>query len=137
MVGIAVKAVASYDPYGNNHVEDPAGVPLATDGDQATAWSTEHYYDRTLGKPGVGLVLDAGAPVKASTLTITSTTPGFQATIRSGDSQTGPFVDDSSSQTGGTTTTWHRGGRQARYYLIWITDLGNQQTVQINEVTAR
>jgi serine/threonine-protein kinase len=134
---IVVKGVASYDPYGDNKVEDPGQVGLATDGDEATAWSTEQYYDRTLNKPGVGLVLDAGAPVKASSITVTSTTPGFQAIIRSGDSPTGPFVDDSSSQTGGTTTTWSLGGREARYYLIWITSLGNQESVKINEVTAK
>jgi hypothetical protein len=132
-----LKGVASYDPYGDNKVEDPGQVGLATDGNQETAWSTEQYYDRTLNKPGVGLVLDAGSAVKASSLTITSTTPGYQAIIRSGDSSTGPFEDDSSSQTAGTTTTWSLGGREARYYLIWITNLGNQESVKINEVTAK
>jgi serine/threonine-protein kinase len=134
---VVVKGVASYDPYGDNKVEDPGQVGLATDGDEATAWSTEQYYDRTLNKPGVGLVLDAGSAVKLSSLTITSTTPGYQAIIRSGDSTTGPFTDDSTSQTGGTRTTWSLLGREARYYLIWITDLGNQESVKINEVTAK
>src|SRR5262249_56086565 len=75
---IVVKGVSSYDPFGDNKVEDPGQVGLATDGNDATAWSTEQYYDRTLNKPGVGLVLDAGSPVKASSITITSTTPRFQ-----------------------------------------------------------
>src|SRR5262249_48576824 len=134
---IVLKGVASYDPYGDNKVEDPGQVGLATDGDEATAWSTEQYYDRTLNKPGVGLVLDAGAPVKLSSLTVISTTPGYEAVIRSGASSTGPCSDDSASQTGGTTTTWTLGGSEARYYLIWITSLGNQESVKINEVTAR
>jgi serine/threonine-protein kinase len=134
---VVVKGVASYDPYGDNKVEDPGQVGLATDGDQATAWSTEQYYDRNLNKPGVGLVLDAGSAVKLSSLTITSTTPGYTAIIRSGDSPTGPFVDNSASQTGGTKTTWTLDGHEARYYLIWITDLGNQESVKINEVTAK
>jgi serine/threonine-protein kinase len=133
---IVVKGVSSYDPFGDNKVEDPGQVGLATDGNQSTSWSTEQYYDKTLNKPGVGLVLDAGAPVKASSLTITSTTPGYQAIIRSGSSETGPFVDDSSSQTGGTETTWHLNRNRAQYYLVWITSLGNQESVKINEVTA-
>jgi serine/threonine-protein kinase len=134
---IVVKGVSSYDPYGDNKVEDPGHVGLATDGDQATAWSTEQYYDRTLNKPGVGLVLDAGAPVEASSITVDSTTPGYQAVIRSGDSPSGPFVDASSSQTAGATTTWSLAGHEARYFLIWITNLGNQESVKINEVTAK
>jgi eukaryotic-like serine/threonine-protein kinase len=134
---VVVKGIASYDPYGDNKVEDPGQVGLATDGDQATAWSTEQYYDRTLNKPGVGLVLDAGSTVKLGSLTITSTTPGYRAIIRSGASPTGPFTDDSSSQAGGTTTTWRLTGNEARYYLVWITRLGNQESVKINEVTAK
>jgi eukaryotic-like serine/threonine-protein kinase len=134
---VVVKGVASYDPYGDNKVENPGQVGLATDGNEETAWSTEQYYDRTLNKPGVGLVLDAGAPVEASSITVNSTTPGYQAIIRSGDSPTGPFVDDSSSQPGGSTTTWSLAGHEARYYLIWITSLGNQMSVKLNEVTAK
>ena len=53
----------SYDPFGNNHVENPTVVPNATDGNPDTYWSTETYYDNVLGKPGVGIVLDAGSSV--------------------------------------------------------------------------
>ena len=81
-------------------------------------------------------MLDAGSPVSARTLTVTSTTPGYTAIIRTGASASGPFSDDSSSQVAGAATTFRLDGKQARYYLIWITGLGNQEAVRINEVKA-
>ena len=59
----------SYDPAGDGREHD-GEVPLATDGNLATYWQTEHYANPafgSLGKPGVGLVLDAGSPVDART----------------------------------------------------------------------
>jgi hypothetical protein len=134
---IHLKAVISYDPFGNNKVESPELVPLATDGNRSTAWTTETYYAKSLQKPGVGIVLAAAAPVKAASLTIYSDTPGFQAVIRAGSNESGPFTDDSASQTVGSTTTFALAGHEAHYYLIWITSLGNQESVDINEVTAK
>jgi serine/threonine-protein kinase len=132
---ITLRAAGSYDPFGDNHENTPL-VPNAVDGNPNTYWSSEQYYDHTLNKPGVGIVLAAGTPVSAHTLTITSTTPGYQAVIRVGTSATGPFTDDSASMTGGTVTTFPLDGKEARYYLIWITSLGGQESVRINEVKA-
>ena len=63
---------------------------LATDGNAKTAWKTEHYRS-TFGKSGVGLVLDAGRPVKASRVVVTTETPGYAAQVQVGNSATGPF----------------------------------------------
>ena len=135
---VAVQGVASYDPFGNDHVEDPQDVGKATDGDLATYWQTEHYANSNFGnlKSGVGLVLDAGTPVKLKSLTVHSTTPGYRAVIRSGDSPGGPFTTDSAVQGGSSTTTFSLTGNRARYYLIWLTNLGPSDQVRINEVTA-
>ena len=129
-------AIRSYDPFGNNHVESPTLVPNATDGNPDTYWSTETYYNNVLGKPGVGIVLDAGSSIAARTLTVTSATPGYQAVIRSSNSTAAGFTDDSTTRTGGTTTTFDLDGKKARYYLIWITSLGGRSSVRINEVKA-
>jgi eukaryotic-like serine/threonine-protein kinase len=133
---LPVSAVSSYDPFGNNHTENPRAVPNATDGNPDTYWSTEVYYTHVLGKQGVGIVVDAGSPVTARTLTVTSTTPGYQAVIRSGDSSAGPFTDDSASKTGRASTTFALDGKKARYYLLWITSLGGLSSVRVNEITA-
>ncbi len=100
---LSVTAIRSYDPFGNNHVESPTLVANATDGNPDTYWSTETYYNNVLGKPGVGIVLDAGSSIAARTLTVTSATPGYQAVIRSSNSSAAGFTDDSTTRTGGTT----------------------------------
>jgi len=136
---VALTGSASYDPFGSNHVEHPELVGRATDGNQATYWETENYRSSlsSLGKAGVGLVLDAGAPVAPSALMVTSATPGFTAVIQAGDSPTGPFRDVSSPQTVAASTTFDLHGPKARYYVVWITDLGPNSQVRVNEVSAR
>jgi eukaryotic-like serine/threonine-protein kinase len=135
---VDLRAAASYDPYGNNHTENPQLVPYATDGKPSTAWSTEDYRypDGGLGKAGVGLVLEAPAGAAVHTLTVSSDTPGYTAEIEAGSSATGPFSVVSQSQLAGARTTWTLSGATGRYLLIWITNRGSAAAVDINEVTA-
>jgi len=135
---IPIHAVASYDPQGNNHVENPTKVGLATDGNQSTYWYTEHYYGTGsfAGKNGVGIVFDAGSAVTVHEMVVDSYTPGYTAEIESGSSPTGPFTPDSGSILGTGHTTFELNGAHARYYLLWLTDRGNWHRVDINEVTA-
>ena len=44
---------------------------------------------------------------------------------------------DSASRPAGPRTTFALRGAHARYYILWITDLGSNQSVRVNEVTAR
>jgi eukaryotic-like serine/threonine-protein kinase len=134
--GQAVKlnGVASYDPFGDQS-EHPEDVRLATDGDAATFWTTEHY--RSFSKKGVGLVLDAGSSRKLSQITVQSTTPGFSAEIEAGSSPNGPFTPVSDSRTAASTTAFTLRGNAARYYVVWITDLGGSDAVRVNEVRAK
>jgi len=138
-----LSAVTAYDPFGHPPgQENNAEAPLATDGSATTAWETEHYYSTfaALGKPGVGLVLEAAKPVELRQLGIATQTPGFRAIIKAGDSETGPFPDTvSSSQVVQKKTVFTLTVPQAeRFYLIWITELppGGAQYAAINDVTA-
>jgi serine/threonine-protein kinase len=135
---IRVQAVSAYDPEGDGH-ENDGEVPLATDGKLATAWQTEHYANSDFGnlKSGVGLVLDAGSAVEPRSLTIQSDSPGYTAVIKSGNSPTGPFTADSSAEPAGATATFELNGATARYFLIWITNLGPSDQVSVNEAAAR
>ncbi len=126
--------VGAYDPVGGDGEHD-AEAPQAADGNPATFWNTEHY--NTFSKSGVGVVFDAGRNVTLSSVTVTSETPGFTASITSGGSRSGPFVTDSISQTVDGTTTFALHGETARYYVVWITSLGSNRSVDINEVRAR
>jgi eukaryotic-like serine/threonine-protein kinase len=135
-VGAAVplRGVSGYDPYGTGGEHD-GDAPKASDGDPATFWNTEHY--RSFDKRGVGVVLDAGRTVALSQVTVTSATPGFTASITAGSSPRGPFVTDSPSKTVSGAATFALQGRRARYFVVWITDLGGNASVEINEVKAR
>ncbi len=131
---LALHGVGAYDPMGGDGEHD-AQAPNATDHNPSTFWQTEHYRSG-LRKDGVGVVVDAGTSVAAKSVTVTSDTPGFTATILAGDSPTGPFAADAPSQQVGSTATFALTGRTARYYVVWITDLGANGSAHVNEVTA-
>ncbi len=81
-------------------------------------------------------MLDAGSAVKASSLTVTSNTPGFTAQVLAGDSLTSRPAADSASETVGSRTTFKLNGAAARYYVLWITQLPPGRTAHVNEVKA-
>jgi serine/threonine-protein kinase len=122
----------AYDPLGDGHEHD-SEAPNAVDGDPSTYWTTETY--RSFDKAGVGIVVTARRAVSPRTLTVDTDTSGFTAVIKAGDSPTS-FHPVSSSRmvTGQTAFHLTDGGR---YFLVWITDLGGNSHVHVNEVTAR
>jgi hypothetical protein len=73
--------------------------------------------------------------VKLSRLVVQTPTPGFTAVVEAGDSQSGPFRADSSSQSVSGTTTFTLRGARARYYVVWITMLPPGGKAEISEVT--
>jgi serine/threonine-protein kinase len=138
---VPLHATTAYDPYGDHQEHDDMAA-YATDGKPGTYWETQHYYSTlaALGKPGVGLILDARRPIELRQFGVSSETPGFRAVIRAGDSPSGPFPDRvSASQTAGTRTVWvlHVTSPH-RYYLLWITQLPpGQPSVRVNEIVAK
>jgi eukaryotic-like serine/threonine-protein kinase len=134
---ITLHGITAYDPPPGDGKEHDAQAPLATDGSQSTFWDTETYRSPAFGglKDGVGLVLDAGSSTAVHTLAVSTDTPGFTAVIRAGDAPDGPFTDDSQSQTVGARTTFTLDGHTARYYVLWITNLGTVDSVHVSEVT--
>ncbi|HEU5212742.1 MAG TPA: protein kinase [Gaiellaceae bacterium] len=133
---VELTGVTAYDPDGTGPPgEHNADAPKATDGNEATYWQTESYRDG-LNKPGVGVVLDAGSARKVHTMTVTTDTPGFTAEIEAGESSAGPFAPVSGSKTVSDTTTFTLDGGSHRYYVVWITNLGSNSAVHVNEVKA-
>jgi hypothetical protein len=133
---VALSGIGADDPFGNNKVEHNADAPKATDGDPTTYWQTEHY-NGGLGKPGVGVVLSAPRNVALKQMTVTTDTPGYTAQIRIGNSPTGPFTQDSSPKTINGSADFPLNGTTGKYYEVWITDLGPNSSVHVNEVKAR
>jgi serine/threonine-protein kinase len=134
---VALHGVGADDPTGDG--EHDSEAPNATDQNLATFWQTSSYHfgGGSLGKPGVGVVLDAGRALALKSVTVSSDTPGFTARIRVGDSAAGPFADDSRSQHVGSRTAFTLQGKKGRYYEVWITNLGTYSSVHVNEVKAR
>jgi eukaryotic-like serine/threonine-protein kinase len=125
--------------------QNPNLVGYAVDGDPGTAWVTQMYYSNTLGKPGVGVYVDAGRAVVAGTLSLITQTPGYAVSIYGRTTQPNPDTFDTGS--GG----WVKLGSVAavsahqqihltanhvayRYYLVWITSLGGRDQAAINEI---
>jgi serine/threonine-protein kinase len=124
----------AYDPYGDHHEhDDEAGN--AVDGDPDSYWQTEHY--SSFDKSGVGLLLDAGRPVAPRTFLVTTDTDGFTAEIKSGSAESGPFSRAGGPRTVDGTTGFALNGSRARYWVLWITDLGGNSSVHVNSVRAR
>ncbi|MGH2933501.1 MAG: hypothetical protein ACRDL2_03175, partial [Gaiellaceae bacterium] len=139
--GSAVQLSGVGDAYSDpGHPDSHASTAgSATDGSPATSWMTQTYGNQAFGGllTGLGLVLDAGSSVKLATLTVTTPTPGFVAQVQAGDSPSGPFAADSSSQTVSGTTTFTLDGKTAQYYVVWITQLPPGNSAEISEVKAR
>ena len=84
---IPVASVTDFDPRADNGngEEHPDQVNNAIDGDPSTGWSTMQYLNNPqLGglKPGVGLVLDLGKPVKPGEVEVTFAAAGETVELR-------------------------------------------------------
>ena len=131
---IPIQGRTTYDPPPGDGHEHNERVGLATDGNISTYWPTEQYDSFT--KPGVGLVLDAGRPVRGSTLRVQTDTPGLTAMIKTGNSEAGPFRVASAAKTVGATATFRLNTTSPmEYYVIWITSLApSLGHAHVNEV---
>jgi len=131
---VRLAAVAAYDPEGTGGEHD-GEVPLATDGNASTYWTTEDYRDFT--KSGVGLVVESRPAASLDELTITSDKSGFPAKIRASNDAGGGFVDVSGEQTVNDTATFDLDTKDKayRYYLVWLK-LPDGGSAHVNEVKA-
>ena len=133
---VQLRGVGAHDPPPGDGEEHDDEAALATDGDATTFWRTETY-DASLeaiGKPGVGVVLDAGSQRELARIQVRTDTPGFTAQIVAGDSATGPFVSVAEPKATRAITSWDLDGEPARYYVVWITELDG--IAHVNEVRA-
>jgi hypothetical protein len=134
---VALNGVGAYDPDGDGD-EHGDEARNATDASVSTYWKTQDYRSSlaSLGKRGVGVVLDAGRAVTLHQVTVTTDTPGFTADIQAGDSPTGPFTTVSAPHTVSGTTTFDLQDARGRYYVVWITNLGSLSSAHVNDVSA-
>jgi eukaryotic-like serine/threonine-protein kinase len=125
--------------------QHPEQTSFAIDGSRNTAWSTESYLGDNLGKPGVGIYVDAKPGVVAGSMIIDTDTPGYAVSIYATNSRPDPNTFNSGA--GGwvkvgaapsvkrtQTIKLSTGTTKYRYYLVWITSLGAHSHVDVNEI---
>jgi len=134
-------AATDYDPQGDEQ-ESSDATRNAIDGNRTTIWDTESYESdfQSLGKDGVGLYVDAGSPVAARRLALTTSTPGFTASVYAGDQVPDDIdgwrkVSDDVTAEETTRIRVDTLDQRFRYYLLWITDLGENEKAEIQELT--
>ena len=133
-VAVPLRAAQDHDPFGDDRSEHPELARFVLDNKADTTWSTEQYSAGLGAKKGVGIYVDAGAPVAARRLDVRTPTPGFEVQVYG--SNQAPFAEpgpetfprwgerlaqkqvDAKRSIGIDTR-----GRTLRYYLVWIVKL--------------
>ncbi len=78
---LKIVTVTTFDPEGDQ-AENDEQVALATDGQTATAWTTEPYFNPTTApKHGVGLILQLSQTSRVTSVDLTSPDSGWDAQI--------------------------------------------------------
>jgi hypothetical protein len=113
----------AYDPPPGDGTENDANIPLATDGDPATAWKSENYYDGELHKPGVGILFDLGSQRTVTAFHLETPWPGFAFRIAIGDDPA--VLAQEPGPTFIASPDMHETIRpvDGRYVLLWFTSV--------------
>jgi eukaryotic-like serine/threonine-protein kinase len=133
VVSVPRGSARDYDPLGDNE-EHREEASRTIDRDDGTSWTTESYQDgiEGAGKDGVGIYIDAKPKVAAVQMQIDTPDPGWRATIYAAPPGSAPesFPDGWTKVGGGTVNSKDKrfkldtGGTEYRYYLVWVTKLG-------------
>jgi eukaryotic-like serine/threonine-protein kinase len=132
-----------YNPLGSPKDESPR-APLAIDNQLDTYWSTQTYYDGRLDKAGTGIYVSASPGTTARVLRVVSGTPGLTATVYASNTAPSYTWPDPAWTAVSAATTISRqqqsipltsGSTRYRYWLFWITNLGSNHSVQLDELT--
>jgi serine/threonine protein kinase len=135
MVVLPVVGVSTFDPYGDGS-ENDSSVSSASDGDAATAWRSENYFDARLNKPGVGLVFDLGEDQTVTGFRLQAPHPGYTFAVAVGDD---PEALASTAEARFTAEASMRVSLEpvvGRYVLLWITsvvDAGDGNRAEVAE----
>jgi tRNA A-37 threonylcarbamoyl transferase component Bud32 len=116
-------AASSFDPFGDDKMENQASAAHVSDGDPDTAWKTSSYQDNfPKFKQGVGVYVDLGRNQKVRQVDVNAT-PGYTAQIFVADRPAGDLGGWGKPRSAGGTGTFNLGGVTGRYVLVWFTSL--------------
>jgi tRNA A-37 threonylcarbamoyl transferase component Bud32 len=140
-VKLTAGSAHDYDPQGDDD-ESAEATDFAIDANPTTVWDTETYEVGFEGanKDGVGLYVDAGAPVAARRVDVTTSTPGFTAAVYAAN-EVPDDIDGWTKLTSDLTIGAEQeipldtGGQSFRYYLLWITQLPEDGKAAVKELS--
>jgi hypothetical protein len=165
--GVATGPAIKIDPSQVRIVDPPNGdgtelrdSQLAVDGNDDTGWSTETYTRPDFGaiKPGMGILIDLGAPTKIEAVKVVVNQTGSSVELRSGDSDPGKGITDPKlarkadgdlvkaytpigqpfADYDGTTMVFSLDDTTVQFLLVWITKLppkGSGFALTVDEIT--
>jgi serine/threonine protein kinase len=125
---VRVKNLSVYDPSGLGSPDHQKDVGKLLDSNPNTGWSTDSYFQQfPVYKKGLGVMLSFEAPIAASSVTVTSPSPGTVVEIRTATSPNAPLsattLVGTATLASGSTKIPLRAGPPTRYLLVWITEL--------------
>jgi putative peptidoglycan lipid II flippase len=132
---LAVSAVTTADPFGDGS-ENDSGVGAAIDGNDATAWRSENYFDGRFNKPGVGLVFDLGTDRLVTGFRLETPHPGYSFTVAVGDDPAALADPGGRSYVSSALTRGAIEPVTGRYVMVWMTSVvptGDGNRVEISE----
>ena len=138
---VAPSGMTVYNPDGDG--DNTSRAKNTMDGDPGTIWRTDQYNQQfpTI-KKGVGLIAEFDNPINLAKVTIAANSPGTVVEIRVADSEDPQLSDTrvvgNATLNGQTTEVTLAQPQQARYVIVWITQLsktGSKYQSQIGEVT--
>ena len=120
--------VVSVRPFAADGAEadHPEEASLATDGDETSAWYTQHYASATFGqlRSGAGLLFDLGRPVQVTSLRVRLAVPGVAVVLKAADSSGALLGAHTVAGTANAAAAWTlHPDVTARYWLLWFTKL--------------
>jgi len=128
-------AAIAVDPFGDG-TELSSNALLGVDGDPATLWRSENYFDGELGKPGIGLILDLGQTRSIVGLRLWTPHPGYSFRVAVGDDPDALVAGVGEAQIAGSLTRIPLDA-SGRYVLVWITSVvptGDGNRAEVAEV---
>jgi hypothetical protein len=120
-----VSDVTVIDPPPGDGIENDDALRYAIDGDPSTVWRSENYFDGTLNKAGVGLVLDLGGERTVTGFRLSTPPPGgFRFSILVGDDPVTLVENALSARTYAAPDVERDLDPQTgRYAVVWITSV--------------
>jgi eukaryotic-like serine/threonine-protein kinase len=137
--GLQVADVRSFDPEGDDGLENEEDAGNVVDGSASTTWRTSCYSSSAFGnlKSGVGLVVELSGEGSLGELRVDSAGVGWSADVYVAGEAGAELADwgapVTSATSEGGTTSFDLGDAEGRFLLLWFTGLGDEPSPDCND----